>query len=142
MKAGAKVSIVSFQDGNAIKVPDSVVIAGCDSYSDKKKSIRQELKRIHPDIVICDTPLSVLLSVGKGHKTLYDITEWYPSKKNLGKLVSPDDAESISNAIGEYLSDYSHYHQHAQQALRLYNEKYNWEQKEGSFLEFVKRFAG
>lgn len=46
------------------------------------------LSAFSPDLIICDTPVAVLIglcfrSKQKGCKLLYDITEWYPSKKNL-----------------------------------------------------------
>ncbi len=39
-----------------------------------------------PDIVICDTPLAIWMirrKLGRRVRVVYDITEWYPSKKNL-----------------------------------------------------------
>ena len=54
--------------------------------------IRDILLEINPQIVICDNPISVL-SARKYKKTakqkttiIYDITEWYPSKKNLQNI--------------------------------------------------------
>lgn len=35
------------------------------------------------DVAICDTPKAILRSVGHGMTIVYDVTEWYPSKKNL-----------------------------------------------------------
>ncbi|MCQ2323818.1 MAG: glycosyltransferase [Paludibacteraceae bacterium] len=35
------------------------------------------------DVVICDTPKAVLQNVGRKGLLIYDVTEWYPSKKNL-----------------------------------------------------------
>lgn len=55
----------------------------------------EQLQRFRPEIVICDNPLSVKVardsrkklrneeSDKKEFKIIYDITEWYPSKKNL-----------------------------------------------------------
>ena len=39
-----------------------------------------------PDVVICDTPLAIRTArklYGYKAKVVYDVTEWYPSKKNL-----------------------------------------------------------
>jgi glycosyltransferase involved in cell wall biosynthesis len=50
------------------------------------------LKEEKPDTVICDNPVAVLAAKLFKQKTsgkvrvLYDITEWYPSKKNIGTL--------------------------------------------------------
>lgn len=41
---------------------------------------------IHPDIIICDIPLAVWRArrtFGRKTPIVYDITEWYPSKKNM-----------------------------------------------------------
>lgn len=35
------------------------------------------------DVIICDTPKVVLTNRGFDGRVLYDVTEWYPSKKNL-----------------------------------------------------------
>lgn len=35
------------------------------------------------DIIICDTPKAVLCNIGYHGTVIYDVTEWYPSKKNL-----------------------------------------------------------
>lgn len=35
------------------------------------------------DVIICDTPKAVLRNTGHRGMVLYDVTEWYPSKKNL-----------------------------------------------------------
>lgn len=35
------------------------------------------------DVVICDTPKAVLRNIGHPGTVIYDVTEWYPSKKNL-----------------------------------------------------------
>jgi glycosyltransferase involved in cell wall biosynthesis len=54
----------------------------------KLKAIVEHLASFLPDIIICDTPLAVIASKRykkKYHraKIIYDITEWYPSKKNF-----------------------------------------------------------
>lgn len=44
------------------------------------------INQISPDIIICDSPIAVLLAFKyhfkKKSKIIYDITEWYPSRKN------------------------------------------------------------
>ena len=39
------------------------------------------------DVVICDTPKAVLLNRGYKGMVIYDVTEWYPSKKNLREFI-------------------------------------------------------
>ena len=56
------------------------------------RKISEILKEIDPNIIICDNPLSVFFASqykkkhNKSVKILMDITEWYPSKKNLVNL--------------------------------------------------------
>lgn len=75
------------------------------SYNDfnltQKEKINKSVKHISafkPTIIICDSPLAVLASnIFKNRNSanveiIYDITEWYPSKKNLNnttKYVKP-----------------------------------------------------
>ena len=58
----------------------------------KREKVRQFIKRLtdfKPDLIICSEPLTILAarkySVVQSRKIriIYDITEWYPSKKNL-----------------------------------------------------------
>jgi glycosyltransferase involved in cell wall biosynthesis len=57
------------------------------------KKIADILSKINPDIIICDNPLSVFFASNfkkkkKLHiKIIIDVTEWYPSKKNLANLT-------------------------------------------------------
>jgi glycosyltransferase involved in cell wall biosynthesis len=61
----------------------------------KKKVIQKIntiLVEIAPEIIICDNPLSIIStkkyknSTKKKTTVIYDITEWYPSKKNLQNI--------------------------------------------------------
>lgn len=52
------------------------------------------LKAFSPDIIICSEPLAVVAAArykvqNKLCKVVYDITEWYPSKKQLSKIYFP-----------------------------------------------------
>lgn len=67
-----------------------------DKYS-KKNKIRQFVSRMSlfkPDTIICSEPLAVLSARKYSKKQsgkvriIYDITEWYPSKKNLPVFIS------------------------------------------------------
>ena len=59
------------------------------SKKNKIKKFAERLKEFNPDITICSEPLPILASVSftkhfnKDVKIIYDVTEWYPSKKNL-----------------------------------------------------------
>ena len=90
---------VASQEAQALRaVGDTVYVFS--TYLMQKKSrtercqwLQTQLEQTQPDVIICDTPISVLTarrakktmarSTGKHAKVLYDITEWYPSKKNL-----------------------------------------------------------
>ena len=62
----------------------------------KRNKISQFIKRLSefaPDIIICSEPLPILAAkqYSKKHKQnvriIYDITEWYPSRKNLAGFI-------------------------------------------------------
>lgn len=44
---------------------------------------RERTKDDAADVIICDTPKAVLRNIGYSGVVVYDVTEWYPSKKNL-----------------------------------------------------------
>ena len=55
------------------------------------KKLQDCLSNCNPDRIVCDNPIAILAARGykKCHKKtriLYDVTEWYPSKKNLREL--------------------------------------------------------
>ncbi len=90
---------VAYQEAMALRSEGDIVhIFSTYSMRDKSRSERCQWLQTHleqscPDVIICDTPISVIVarkakktiekSEGKVVKVLYDITEWYPSKKNL-----------------------------------------------------------
>jgi len=57
--------------------------------SDKINSFVRLLKDFKPDIIICSEPLAILSAIryrkknNKKVPVVYDVTEWYPSKKNF-----------------------------------------------------------
>jgi glycosyltransferase involved in cell wall biosynthesis len=57
------------------------------------EKISEILHQIKPDMIICDNPLAVFFASkykkkqNKNSKLIMDITEWYPSKKNLANLT-------------------------------------------------------
>jgi len=63
----------------------------------KKTVVNQKilkiLHKINPDLIICDNPLSVFFASNykkkknKSIRIIMDVTEWYPSKKNLVNLT-------------------------------------------------------
>jgi glycosyltransferase involved in cell wall biosynthesis len=61
---------------------------------DKTEHFIELLSKFHPDIIICSEPLPII--AGKRYRkksggnaiVIYDITEWYPSQKNLAPYKS------------------------------------------------------
>ena len=60
------------------------------NYREKKKEILERLTFFSPEIIICDSPFAVICAYhykkNKNAEIIFDITEWYPSKKNLRNL--------------------------------------------------------
>ena len=90
-----KVVIVSSAETKSVTI-ENVSIVSDNSYdSDKKKKIeffKQTLSQFNPELIICSEPLTIIAAL-KYKKTapqkvkiIYDVTEWYPSKKNLEGL--------------------------------------------------------
>lgn len=93
LRNGFEVTIFSTKE-DLVQSIDNIIIS---SYNDSALSHREKINKIieHlndllPDTIICDTPLAVISSsiYKKKHKVkiIYDVTEWYPSKKNLRNL--------------------------------------------------------
>lgn len=87
-----KVVIISSTE-NRSEIVDNISIV-CDNrhYSDKKKKIeffKQSLIQFGPELIICSEPLPIIAALKyknkskKKVKLIYDVTEWYPSKKNV-----------------------------------------------------------
>lgn len=55
---------------------------GQQSWYTKWKMFRQAVRKSQPNVIIADTPFAVLCA-GRGKKIIWDITEFYPSKKDL-----------------------------------------------------------
>ncbi len=65
------------------------------SKTEKINSFVEKLDSFKPDTIICSEPITILSaknykkSQSKKIKIIYDITEWYPSKKNLADYSIP-----------------------------------------------------
>jgi len=74
---------------------------GHSSWWRKASMIRRSIRRYSPDIVVADTPFAVLVS-GMWCKVVWDITEFYPSKKDLsGGCVQRGLMRAIKKRIGK-----------------------------------------
>lgn len=86
---------VAYQEAAALqRAGDEVSVFS--AYEQKEKSreeksewLLQQLLDYQPEVIVCDTPIAVKIAykvkkkIGPHVRVLYDITEWYPSKKNL-----------------------------------------------------------
>lgn len=90
--AGHTVFVISGQSEYATSTEDILICGFEGSRLSKKEKINQFvqiLQQQHPDVIICTEPLSVVAAAKYKRKALkrpgiiYDVTEWYPSKKYL-----------------------------------------------------------
>jgi glycosyltransferase involved in cell wall biosynthesis len=90
-----KVVIISSTE-NIRTTIDNITVVGDNSHaSDKKQKVeffKQSLTQFNPELIICSEPLPIIAALKykkattKKVKIIYDVTEWYPSKKNLEGL--------------------------------------------------------
>ncbi|MDO3695802.1 hypothetical protein QVZ41_13210 [Wenyingzhuangia sp. chi5] len=91
-KKGCEVSVCSSFGIPKNKIENAYVVDGVNlSKKDKINWFYQQLVFLKPEVVICAEPLPILAAKkykGKHScKIIYDVTEWYPSKKNLINLT-------------------------------------------------------
>lgn len=156
VQAGHKVSIVS-----ALKTPIAENIPNLFCLELKQKSklklineFKHYLERIKPNIIICDNPMSIVAAKvyqktfkkNEKPKIVYDITEFYPSKKNLYGLnriakVGKSFLLKILNMYVAYSSDaflFGEYYK-AQKFIKLFKSKpYLW-QTYYPLLSYIKK---
>lgn len=86
-ETGYHVSVISAMPVTNLEKDTYVFEGGNYSPFGKIKKTITLLKQVKPDIIICDTPLAIFAATyyqfQNKCRILYDITEWYPSKKNL-----------------------------------------------------------
>lgn len=97
-KQNHNVEIVSSKI-DLINVSDGIILncfAGDKlSKRDKILKFKERLNTIIPDVIICSEPLTILAAIQYNRKQsrrtriVYDITEWYPSHKNLNPYKKP-----------------------------------------------------
>jgi len=56
----------------------------------------------------------------------------------FGHLVEPEDIEQIVFYLEEYMQDESKYQFHAENAVAVVLEQYNWQAIAPSFLQFIR----
>jgi len=90
-----KVVIISSTETKSATVENISIVSDSLHGSVKKKKIeffKQSLKQFNPELIICSEPLPIIAALKyrkefqQKSKIIYDVTEWYPSKKNLEGL--------------------------------------------------------
>ena len=76
-------AILSAKSDNAPVTDKNILIINEDKSQNIRLILLKWLARVRPNYVFCDTPWAVAYLHHLGYKTIYHITEWYPSKKNL-----------------------------------------------------------
>lgn len=86
-----KVVVISSTESITTTVGDVAVVSDNGHASDKKKKIEffnRSLQSFNPEIIICSEPLPIIAALKYKRaapervEIIYDVTEWYPSKKN------------------------------------------------------------
>lgn len=88
------VIVASTEDLKTVADNVTIISKDCENWEKKKKIdfFVDVLNQTMPQIIVCSEPLPILAAAKyrKNNKSkasiLYDVTEWYPSKKNLGYL--------------------------------------------------------
>jgi len=90
-----KVAIISSAENVRTTIDNISVVSDNTHGADKKMKVeffKQSLLQFNPELIICSEPLPIIAAlkyrkaVQRKVKIIYDITEWYPSKKNLEGL--------------------------------------------------------
>ncbi|MGC3979177.1 MAG: glycosyltransferase [Paludibacteraceae bacterium] len=90
MEKSFDVYIISTREDNQQTINNVTVDSfNGNSFSYKKtiSTVVEKLSHISPDVIICDYPIAVIAAKhytrSKKVPIIYEVTEWYPSKKNL-----------------------------------------------------------
>jgi glycosyltransferase involved in cell wall biosynthesis len=92
-----KVVIISGAETRSATVENISIVSDNNHGLNRKKKIeffKQSLNPFNPELIICSEPLPIIAAlkykkaVHQRVKIIYDITEWYPSKKNLEGLTA------------------------------------------------------
>lgn len=90
VKNGYNVEVISSKEKLITEIDQIKINSFDDSQLGRKDKLVELTKRIEaskPDLIIADTPLAVFAAARyrnkKSTRIIYDITEWYPSKKNF-----------------------------------------------------------
>jgi glycosyltransferase involved in cell wall biosynthesis len=87
-------------------------------------------------------PIKIFYYAASGKPVIYTdlkATRDHVDVSEFGVLVDPEDSDSIANAIVNYLDNPQLYNQHAHNARKEYENKYNWAIIKDLFINFIKQ---
>ncbi|MBK1895000.1 glycosyltransferase [Chryseobacterium paridis] len=87
-------------------------------------------------------PIKIFYYAASGKPVIYTdlkATRQHVDVSKFGVLVNPEDAESIAKAIVNYVDHPKLYDQHAYNARKEYEQKYNWNSIKNIFTDFIKQ---
>ncbi len=86
-------------------------------------------------------PIKIFYYAGAGKPVMYSnmkATRRHLNVSRFGHLVEPEDIEQIVFYLEEYMHDESKYQFHAENAVAVVLEQYNWQVIAPSFLQFIR----
>lgn len=110
-----------------------------DSYADA--DICFDLRTLNYENHYC-LPIKIFYYAASGKPVIYTdlkATRQHIDVSQLGFLVDPQDSERISDMILRYIENPQLYSEHAHNARKEYETKYNWNVIRNSFLNFVRK---
>lgn len=87
-------------------------------------------------------PIKIFYYAASGKPVVYTdlkAIKKYVDVSKFGYLVDPEDSETISNLISNYIDNPELYNTHSQSARNEYESKYNWNAIRNLFVNFVNR---
>ncbi|SEM76445.1 Glycosyltransferase involved in cell wall bisynthesis [Chryseobacterium taichungense] len=87
-------------------------------------------------------PIKIFYYAASGKPVIYTdlkATRQHVDVSKFGFLVNPQNPDNISDLIIKYIEDPKLYSEHAQNARKEYETKYNWNMIKNSFLNFVRK---
>jgi glycosyltransferase involved in cell wall biosynthesis len=86
-------------------------------------------------------PIKIFYYAASGKPVIYTdlkATRQHLDVSKLGFLVDPENSDAIANNILQYIENPELYSDHAHNARKAYEEKYNWNVIKDPFVDFIK----
>lgn len=87
-------------------------------------------------------PIKIFYYIASGKPVIYSnlkATNQHMNVSEFGYLVDPENSEIIASQILKYVDNHHLYDEHANNARKAFEEKYNWGEIRHSFSSFVKK---